>query len=165
MQRSSCWCESSANLWNVLVLRMSAERCSAGVWSWRLCAVISRSGDSSGSIAAGQVQVCPLLFLLQLRLRPAHVPGLRRVPGRFSVHPVHAGHRHRRLPASAPHRWQRRELQGVGVLVGRWAPPSLPTGGQNGDELWSTHAGPADLLRLPLTDAAVSACFLCSVAS
>lgn len=50
---------------------------------------------------------------LQVRLRPAHLQGLRRVPGGLPVHTVHAGHRHGRLPASAPHRRQRGELQSV----------------------------------------------------
>lgn len=50
---------------------------------------------------------------LQVWFRPAHLQGLRWVPGRLSVHTVYARHRHRRLPASAPHRRQRRELQSV----------------------------------------------------
>lgn len=53
--------------------------------------------------------LCPLQF----RLRPAHLQGLRRVPGRLTVTAVHAGDRHRRLPAAAPHRGQRRELPSV----------------------------------------------------
>jgi len=51
-----------------------------------------------------------LSLFLQFWLRPAHVPGLRRVPGRLPLHSVHAGHRHRRVPAPAPHRRQGREL-------------------------------------------------------
>jgi len=54
----------------------------------------------------------------QVWFRLAHVQGLRRVPGRLPVRAVHAGHRHRRLPASAPHRRQRRELQSVKLLLG-----------------------------------------------
>lgn len=53
----------------------------------------------------------------QVWLRLAHVQGLRRVPGRLSVHTVYAGHRNRRLPASAPHRRQRRELPSVELPV------------------------------------------------
>lgn len=53
------------------------------------------------------------LFPLQVRLRPAHLQGLRRVPGWVTVTAVHAGHRHRCLPAAAPHRRQRRELPSV----------------------------------------------------
>lgn len=57
--------------------------------------------------------LCPLLCVLQVWLRFAHIQGLRWVPGRLSVLTVYAGHRHRRLPASAPHRRQRRELPSV----------------------------------------------------
>lgn len=63
--------------------------------------------------------LCPL----QVRLRPAHLPGLRRVPGRLAVPAVHAGHRHRRLPAAAPHRRQGGELPGVEP---QWKLPRTP---------------------------------------
>lgn len=64
------------------------------------------------------VQIClpSPSFLPQVRLRPAHVQGLRRVPRGVSVRAVHAGHRHGRLPASAPHRRQGGELQGVNAI-------------------------------------------------
>lgn len=65
------------------------------------------------------------LCALQVWLRLAHLQGLRRVPGRHAVHTVYAGHRHRRLPASAPHRRQRRELPGVELSAG---PPPQESG-------------------------------------
>lgn len=54
---------------------------------------------------------------------PAYIQGLRRVPRGISVRAVHAGHRHRRLPASAPHRRQGRELQSV-----KTPPPNIGIG-------------------------------------
>lgn len=59
------------------------------------------------------IWACLLLGVLQVWLRSAHIQGLRWVPGRLSVLTVYAGHRHRRLPASAPYRRQRRELPSV----------------------------------------------------
>lgn len=57
--------------------------------------------------------LCLLLCVLQVWLRFAHIQGLRWVPGRLSLLTVYAGHRHWRLPASAPYWWQRRELPSV----------------------------------------------------
>lgn len=52
-------------------------------------------------------------FFLQVWLWSAYIPGVRWILRRFLGHPVDAGHRHRRLPASSAHWWQRRELQGL----------------------------------------------------
>lgn len=102
----------------------------------------SKSEHSDNSIIGNQVKVSLHFFLLQVWVRLTDIPSLCWISWRFSVHSVDAGHWHRRIPATAPHRRKRREFQSVNppsVSLGSVASSNLSPVNNSQNDLWSTH--------------------------